>query len=777
MGVFPRCGFTLVVLFVVGSAADQHLHQRRSLHLSDPTPKTTFDQEARQTLSEVLAGEREHLVNSKFGMSSSVWAHMSAGFAGIQPWHMPVSAWCGLGFVMVLGVGLSMIHTAAEDRSPAALVICDTLHGPKSLPGTFTENAMPAVAVALVSIPLSLALGIASGAEPMTGIATAVIGGIVSGLFGSSAFNIVGPAGALVGILIRYTTVYGVEVLPWLSLFSAGLMVISLALRLHDYCLFMPKSVFEGFTVGIALTIGLSQFDFALGLRPGPPPHPEGVELSPVVFRLVAALQALDTVHVESAVLFIAGTASMLLLYRWKASVPWMVPFAAAALVIGMLCDPDGLGLVNSDLPTLRSRYGAMPAWFARPLMPLEDVIHKGAAHGGSYLDVFVGSASVAFVAILETLISAKLAAVATGMHFNPEIELEGLALSHLACGFCGIMPPTGVFVRTNVNRVSGATHKLSQLTHALLVLVLAGFFMPFVAYLPLAAVAAILVTASIRMTPLGFISSLAREHPRSCALLATVALVSFFIDSVAGLLIGTVAALLGSAKETGCGHAEISVSMDGSSDMVAIDAQVFDAAGGPQKSKRLERRASTIFKSELERRPSVERRSFRRGSSTFAGLGRGREGEATPPKLTKPHLAERSERVYLYTVFGQIDFLNAEKHIERINAIAHANPHAIVLSLQNVPWIDVDGLAALEGGVAACRACDVDIYFAGIRAAVQEQLELDTWFSDLAKQEPPRILPTTAAALEAASPQDGSSPRGASSLEDGISQSDSGIL
>merc|ERR1719346_636834 len=126
----------------------------------------------------------------------------------------------------------------------------------------------------------------------MAAIATAVVGGLVSGTFGDSAFNIVGPAGALVGILMRFTAKYGPEVVPWLSLMSSALIVLTILLRLHEYCMFMPKAVFEGFTVSVALTIGLGQTDFAFGLASGPPQKVDGLELSPAIWKLAASIEA-----------------------------------------------------------------------------------------------------------------------------------------------------------------------------------------------------------------------------------------------------------------------------------------------------------------------------------------------------------------------------------------------------------------------------------------------------------------------------------------------------
>jgi len=130
------------------------------------------------------------------------------------------------------------------------------------------NNWRAGVQVALVSVPLSISLGIASGTTPTRGLATAIFGGLCAGFFGSSDYNILGPAGALSGMLMSYTVQWGEEVLPWLSLFSAAICLVIGVLRLEAYMLLLPKSVLEGFTVGVALIIGLNQVNFACGLSP-----------------------------------------------------------------------------------------------------------------------------------------------------------------------------------------------------------------------------------------------------------------------------------------------------------------------------------------------------------------------------------------------------------------------------------------------------------------------------------------------------------------------------
>ena len=146
----------------------------------------------------------------------------------------------------------------------------ETSKGVQPLHRVLLTNLKPASSVALVSISLSIALGIASGATPVHGLTTAAWGGIAGGVFGSSNYNIVGPAGALAAMLNQYATQWGPGILPWISLFSAACCAFCYKFRLQRYLLFMPKSVFEGFTIGVALLIGQPRDSNHFRKAPGP---------------------------------------------------------------------------------------------------------------------------------------------------------------------------------------------------------------------------------------------------------------------------------------------------------------------------------------------------------------------------------------------------------------------------------------------------------------------------------------------------------------------------
>lgn len=227
--------------------------------------------------------------------------------------------------------------------------ILDTTTGPVHVFDAMRINFPAALLVAVISVALSIGVGIASGSTPIRGLRTAVWGALVAGLLGSSPYNIVGPANALTGLLSRFSSMWGPDSLPWISVGSGILIALCVRFQAYKYMLFMPKSVFEGFTIAIAATIGLKQINYACGLE-GLPIHPSFTE------DLTESLANLHNAKAGSLLLFIPMTAALLTLIMAAPNIPWMVliPFVSIALGYGFR------GSETWDLPTLIQEFGVM---------------------------------------------------------------------------------------------------------------------------------------------------------------------------------------------------------------------------------------------------------------------------------------------------------------------------------------------------------------------------------------------------------------------------------
>ncbi len=136
-----------------------------------------------------------------------------------------------------------------------------------SLKTRILSNWQSGLTVALVSIPLSISLAVASHTTPVVGIVTAIWAGLIASLFGGSHYNVVGPTGALSGIIATFAIINGAEQLPMLAIMAGLMILVAYILRLERYLVLVPSSVIHGFTLGVAFIIAFNQFNFALGLQ------------------------------------------------------------------------------------------------------------------------------------------------------------------------------------------------------------------------------------------------------------------------------------------------------------------------------------------------------------------------------------------------------------------------------------------------------------------------------------------------------------------------------
>lgn len=398
-----------------------------------------------------------------------------------------------------------------------------------------SKNWKSGLTVGLVSIPLSLSLSVASGASPEAGLVTAVWAGAIAALLGGSNFNVVGPAGALTGVLLGFALTMGPGLLPMLAVSAGALILLAYALRLETYLALVPKSVMHGFSLGVALTIAASQVPSAIGIEPSHVGHVLGAFLENIGNSAHASMPAL--------VLFAGSMLLLFLFSRIFMKLPAALFVAPIGIAIGYL---SSRGVLTGDLVILAERFPSMSfALFRIPSFSFDFVLLAPAL-------------SVAFIAILETLISAKIADGMTGTKFNARREIFGLGLANIASGAFGGLPATGVFVRTGLNVKSGATHRTSSLINAVFVAAVSALIFSTFTLIPMPVIAAILVFSAVRMVETHALAYVYNQSKREFVIAMLVAIVMLAVDSVVGLVSGIVIALLYYVKEFSKGHYEI---------------------------------------------------------------------------------------------------------------------------------------------------------------------------------------------------------------------------
>jgi len=365
-------------------------------------------------------------------------------------------------------------------------------------------------------------------------------------------------------------------------------------------------------------------------------------------------------------------------------------------------------------LPTLKDKYGTLTARVFEPPFSKPLSFYANGKVGG----ILTASFGVAFVAVLETLISAKIAEQKTDWAFDEGQEGLGITLCHAVCGAVGAMPPTGVFVRTALNFGLGATHKLSQLLNALVVLIISVAAMPIFSYLPQASVAALLVYASVRMMPVHYTMDLWRNDKGSCALLIVTALICVFMDPVYGLIVGMIVALLRDAAETAAADARLTM-------LGQVRKGIANAAGKPVDDE-----ADLNEGGDVGFQRGVSAGSQRSLRTIDYDVETGLRGRPSPIALLMTMLqsltgtskqasnadatieGDLAGGVILYEPIGPVVYLAADRHCARLKGLLtqKTKPTSVVLSLELTPRVDVDGSTALDKGIKHLRDAGVPV-------------------------------------------------------------------
>jgi len=383
--------------------------------------------------------------------------------------------------------------------------------------GHLRADAMAGLTVAIVALPLSMAIAIASGASPAQGLYTAIVGGFVVSALGGSRFQIGGPAGAFIVLVASTVAAHGMDGLVLATILS-GLMLAAIGLlRIGTYIKFIPYPVTVGFTAGIAVIILASQIKDLLGLVL---PAPEPAEL---LRKLPALWTALPSATPAAMALAAASLVSIAALKRLKPHWP------------GMLIAVVGAAAATAffDLPveTIGTRFGGIPEGFPMPALP-QPTFAKIAA-------VLPNAVSFALLGAIESLLSAVVADGMTGRRHRSNCELVAQGTANVASGLFGGICVTGTIARTATNVRSGAHGPVAGMLHALFLLLFVLLAAPLAAHIPLAALAGVLAVVAWNMVERQAVATLLRVSRGDAAVLGTTFLLTVFRDLTEGIVVG----------------------------------------------------------------------------------------------------------------------------------------------------------------------------------------------------------------------------------------------
>ncbi len=385
--------------------------------------------------------------------------------------------------------------------------------------GALRADAVAGLTVAIVALPLSMAIAIASHVTPDKGLFTAIVGGFVISLLGGSRFQIGGPAGAFIVLIASIVDRYGFEGLQLATLMAGIFIFVIGVLRLGTYIKYVPHPVTVGFTAGIAIIIFSSQIKELLGMNLA------GAEPAQFVPKLEALWTAASTLNVSALLIAALTIVAIAVVRKYKPQWPALLIAVTAASVIAL-----GLHL---QVVTIASKFGGIPSGLPAPHLPTFsfDLILK----------LLPDALAITLLGSIESLLSAVVADSMTGRQHRPNTELIAQGVANIACAIFGGIVATGTIARTATNVRAGAHGPVAGMLHAGFLLVFMVVAAPLAGYIPLAALAGILAVVCWNMVDKFEIVKLLKSSPVAATVVLITIALTLFADLITGIVVGTV--------------------------------------------------------------------------------------------------------------------------------------------------------------------------------------------------------------------------------------------
>ncbi|HEY0919166.1 SulP family inorganic anion transporter [Devosia sp.] len=390
--------------------------------------------------------------------------------------------------------------------------------------GALRADLVAGLTVAIVALPLSMAIAIASGAPPERGLITAIVGGFLISLLGGSRFQIGGPAGAFIVLVAATVERHGIDGML-LATLMAGVMLTAMGfLRLGTYIKFIPYPVTVGFTAGIAVIIFASQIKDLLGLTL------DGKEPGEFLDKIIVLGEALPTTNFFALGAALLTIAIIIGLRAWRPTWPGMLIAVAVASA--------ATALLQLPIETIGTRFGGIPSSLPLPQLPAFSLEKVQA--------VLPAAMSFALLGAIESLLSAVVADGMTGRRHRSNCELVAQGAANIGSALFGGVCATGTIARTATNVRAGARGPIAGILHSAFLLVFILVAAPLASFIPLAALAGVLAVVAWNMAERRALVRLARSSRGDAVVLAATFLLTVFRDLTQGIIVGfAIAALL----------------------------------------------------------------------------------------------------------------------------------------------------------------------------------------------------------------------------------------
>ncbi|MBR5422035.1 MAG: sulfate permease [Lachnospiraceae bacterium] len=382
----------------------------------------------------------------------------------------------------------------------------------------FITDVISGVIVAIIALPLSIALALASGVGPEEGLYTAIVAGFIISFLGGSRVQIAGPTAAFATIVAGIVAKNGMDGLMLATIVAGVLLILMGLLRLGGLIRFIPYTITTGFTSGIAVTILIGQIKDFLGLS-----YPAGTETIETVDKVKAIAANIGSFNPYA---LLVGAVSLLILILWP-KVSEKIPGSLIAVIVGILM----VNLLKLPVNTIRNLYtinGHLP------------VFHLPVFSFKALREVLGDGFTIAVLAAIESLLSCVVADSMINSHHRPNMELIAQGCGNIGSALFGGIPATGAIARTAANIKNGGRTPVAGIVHALVLVLVLVVLMPYAELIPMPTIAAILFMVAYNMCQWRTFTHLCKTAPKSDILvLVTTFVLTVVFDLVIAIEIG----------------------------------------------------------------------------------------------------------------------------------------------------------------------------------------------------------------------------------------------
>lgn len=385
-----------------------------------------------------------------------------------------------------------------------------------------TKDIIAGIIVAIIALPLSIALAIASGVGPEAGIYTAIIAGFVTAFFGGSSVQISGPTAAFATIVAGIVARSGVEGLALATIMAGILLIVMGIFKFGNLIKYIPFTITTGFTAGIAVTLVIGQLKDFFGVT-----YANGEAPIETIEKFEAFIANIGSINYEA---IIVGVVCLAILFIWP-KIFDKIPASLLAVVAGIVM-VKGLGMNVNTIGDLFEVSRDLPK-FCLPAVSFDSVT-------ALIPDAF----TIAVLAGIESLLSCVVADGMVNKKHRSNTELIGQGLGNISSALFGGIPATGAIARTAANVKNGGRTPISAMVHAIVLLLVLVVLMPYASWIPMPAIAAILINVAYNMCQYKQFTHIVKTSPKSDILvLVATFLLTIIFDLVVAIEFGVLAA------------------------------------------------------------------------------------------------------------------------------------------------------------------------------------------------------------------------------------------